>query len=171
MKKSILPIVAVAAVVIAIIVLVAVPKGGNAAGSAADASNDIISVETSGDLRIDASELSSKDVSFIKIADFAEGSRIELLARIGDDGQPKIALGTCQSCNGSPGAYYTMEGNSLKCNNCGLTFPLNILDGEGGGCHPIKVDEIITDVDKEGITLDLDALLKYEALFDKVAEH
>ena len=50
------------------------------------------------DLLIRKTELSTEKVSFIRPI---EESKIELLARIGEDGEIKIVLGTCQSCNRS----------------------------------------------------------------------
>lgn len=114
------------------------------------------------------STLSSDRVSFIRVA---EDSSIELPARIGEDGRIKVALGTCQSCNGSPRAYYTQEGDVLKCNNCGLTFPLSVLDAPGGGCHPLLFSSSFVQESEEEIRLNLEALLQCESLFEKVASH
>ncbi len=63
-----------------------------------------------GDVIIYADDLSSDKVSYLR---YSEDSRIELLAIKGEDGRPKVALGTCQSCNGSPYAYYVQSGNEF----------------------------------------------------------
>ena len=172
MKKWILPAVAAVAVIAAVLVLVIVPgkDGGSSVPSGPSGGNSQSDPDAvgSGDYLIKISELSSDKVSFIRPV---TGSRIELLARIGDDGEPKVMLGTCQSCNGSPGAYYTQEGDQLKCNNCGLTFPLNVLDSPAGGCHPIKPDDSVFTVTDEGIVIHTDLLMQYEELFSKVADH
>ena len=121
-----------------------------------------------GDFVIYADRLSASEVSFIRLPG---DSRIELLARLGDDGAAKAALGTCQSCNGAPGAYYNQEGDVLRCNNCGLTFPISVLDSPGGGCHPIMLDEGIVRYEGDDIVIDAAGLSPYEGLFEKVEEH
>ena len=121
-----LPLIAVIMVVLALVVVIFVPKntgsGDKSAGTSGETEADapaqtadaVAELNEDGDLMIYADRLSSDKVSFIRVS---ENSRIELLARIGDDGAVKAALGTCQSCNGSPGAYYTQEGSELQCNN------------------------------------------------------
>ena len=112
--------------------------------------------------------LRTDQVSFIRPV---SGSRIELLARLGDDGKVKAALGTCQSCNGSPMAYYTQVGDLLRCNNCGQTFPLSVLDTPGGGCHPIMIDAAVLTETGDGLLVDTALLEQYESLFSRVADH
>ena len=162
MKKWILPGMAALAAVVAIAVTVALPAGEKTTGSSyAEQDGD-------GNIVIRRSALSSDQVSFIRIA---EDSNIELLARIGEDGGIKVALGTCQACNGSPRAYYTQEGDVLKCNNCGLTFPLAVLDEPGGGCHPLMFSSSFVQASDGEVRLNLEALLQCEPLFEKVAAH
>lgn len=179
-NKWILPLVAGIMVVIAVIVVLFIPKGTDKGGDStitpeADQGSEtaqtpdiVAEPDGEGKLVIYADRLSPDQVSFIRISG---DSRIELLARLGDDGTVKAALGTCQSCNGSPGAYYTQEGDELKCNNCGLTFPISVLDSPGGGCHPIMMDENLMQYQGSDLKIDLDGLSAYEELFSKVAEH
>ena len=115
-----------------------------------------------------AESLKTDEVSFIRLS---SDSKIELLARKGSDGSVKIALGTCQSCNGSPYAYYTQEENVLICNSCGNAFPIEVLDQPGGGCHPIMIDSSIISPVEGGISLDIKGLKEYEPLFAKVEKH
>ena len=173
MKKWILPVIAIAAM-IAAVMAVRISTGKNEGSEALSSDlalavpgSDVI-IGNGGDLLIKKSELSKEKVSFVRPI---EGSKIELLARIGDEGEIKIALGTCRSCNGAPGAYYTQKGDWLQCNNCELTFPLNVLDSPGGGCHPIMPDESVFTKTEEGIIIHTDLLAGYEELFSKVAEH
>ncbi|MGN0772564.1 MAG: Fe-S-containing protein [Candidatus Ventricola sp.] len=158
-KKWILPAAAVAVAAAALLVVALVP--GKKADSGAQQQKD-------GKLIIQESSLSSDQVSFIRVGG---DSRIELLARIGDDGHIKVALGTCQSCKGSPWAYYTQKDNLLMCNNCGLTFPLSVLDAPGGACHPMTLDASIIEEGEGQVEISLDALLSYEYLFEKVESH
>lgn len=158
-NNIILPLIAAALVITAMVIVFVLPEKSNNA-EVADPDKSFI--------QIDTADLSSDHVSFIRLGG---DSKIELLARKGDDGNPRVALGTCQSCNGSPGAYYTQEGDLLKCNNCGLTFPVSVLDEPGGGCHPIMIDEDMITTTANGITIDKEKLHKYEGLFAKVEAH
>ncbi len=179
-KTWLLPAVAAVLAAAALCVVLFIPKntgsGKNETVPAGEASEDgafqtpdaVSEINEEGKLVIYADRLSSEDVSFIRISG---DSRIELLARSGDDGTVKAALGTCQSCNGSPGAYYTQEGDQLKCNNCGLTFPISVLDSPGGGCHPIMINEEILQYQGKDLVIDLEGLSEYEPLFARVADH
>ena len=77
--------------------------------------SDLFKPDEEGNLRILAESLTTEKISFIRPS---EESKLELLARKDGDGNVRVALGTCQSCNGSPMAYYTQEGDLLRCNNC-----------------------------------------------------
>ena len=162
MKKYLLPGAAALLVIVAAIVLFAVPRGGaETGGSYAERNED-------GDVVIRASELSADTISFYR---FAEDSRIELIAVRGADGSAYAALGTCQSCNGSPNAFYTQNGEVLQCNNCGLTFPLSIIGTSGAGCHPIMMADSVARREGGDLVINAAALTAYEPLFAKVAEH
>ena len=168
-KKWVLPGAAVAAALIALLLTAALPTAEPGTEPVAEAGAGAYAEQDGdGNIVIRRSDLSSDQVSFIRVA---EDSNIELLARLGDDGGISVALGTCQSCNGSPRAYYTQEGDVLKCNNCGLTFPLAVLDAPGGGCHPIMFSSTFVQESEEEIRLNLEALLQCESLFEKVAAH
>ena len=159
-KQIILPLIAAVLVAAAAAVLILTPKGG------ADTNAD--TADVSGDsITIAADDLNTDKVSFIKVP----GSKIELIARKDEKGQARVALGTCQSCNGSPYAYYVQEGDELMCNNCGLTFPLDVIDESGSGCHPIMIDDAIITREGNDVTLDTAGLAVYEELFEDVAEH
>lgn len=119
-------------------------------------------------MKIPAADLSQDEVTFVRLAD---DSKVELLLRLGEDGMPKISLGTCQSCNGSPGAYYTQQGDELQCNNCKLTFPVTVVGEESMGCHPISVDPALVSVSEDSISWNVDDLRVYEELFQAVEEH
>lgn len=162
-----LPLAAVIMVALMLVIVFFVPKNAGTE-SAAKTSGSVSEINEDGDLVIYADGLSSEEVSFIRVS---ENSRIELLARLGDDGTVKAALGTCQSCNGSPGAYYTQENNELMCNNCGLTFPVSVLDNPGGGCHPIMISKDIMAYEGSDLVIDLEGLSMYEELFEGVEDH
>ena len=162
-------------VLCAVWVITGCSAGGNGSSAvlqptaaAEEEKSDLFTPDEEGNLRITAESLKTDQISFIRPS---KDSKLELLARKGDDGKVKLALGTCQSCNGSPKAYYTQGGELLKCNNCGQTFPISVVDHPGGGCHPIMIDEKLIKEIEGGIQLNMDELKIYEPLFLRVAEH
>lgn len=173
-KKKSFPILTVISVSILTAVIVAFAmqkkdtKNEKAAVYKADKKETAIRKDEKKNMVIRSDMLSKDKVSFIRLAG---NSRIELLALLGKDGKAKVALGTCQACNGSPKAYYTQEGNVLKCNNCGRTFPLSIMETPGGGCRPIMVDPSALSYSGQDAVIDIDALSRYEYLFAKVENH
>ena len=168
MKKNVLPLIAALAVIAAAVVLIAVPKGGSAEPAASPAAAESVVLTPGETVDIRASQLSGDRISLFRVSD---ESKVELIAIQGADGRAKVALATCQSCNGSPRAYYSQTGDQLQCNNCGLTFPLSVIGEEGSGCHPIMLDETkVTETD-DGVSIDRAYLLSLEPLFAQVAEH
>ena len=93
-KKWILPGVAAAATVVALLLTVGLPAVEPDAAAGAYAEQD-----GEGNIIIRRSALSADQVSFIRIA---EDSNIELLARLGDDGGISVALGTCSPATALP---------------------------------------------------------------------
>ena len=168
MKRYFLPVLAVLCAVAAVIVLTVVPRSGGNRVSDGGQSGGYAERDDEGNVIIQSDVLSTDTISFYRLEN---DSAVELIAIRSEDGTPYAALGTCQSCNGSPKAYYTQEGDKLKCNNCGLTFPISVLDNPGGGCHPIMLDETLLQYQGNDLVMDLSSLLAYEYLFSKVVNH
>lgn len=184
MKNKILPIIAGVIAIIAILIIILVPKDNKTekvskasqntsstqktTKTNAKTSSKLATLDEEGNVIINKDDVSSEKILFLK---YSENSKIELIAVKDKDGNINVALGTCQSCNGSPKAYYTQYGNLLKCNNCGLTFPLSVIGVNGEGCHPIMInEEEITRTENE-VKISKKALLQNEKLFEKVASH
>ena len=174
MKKYILPVLAVLCAVAAIIVIAAVPQ--NSGSGIADGGQNTGTVQGSayverneeGDIVIRAEALSKDTISFYQVE---KDSAVELIAILDEDGTARAALGTCQSCNGSPNAYYTQNGNLLQCNNCGLTFPLSVIGVDGAGCHPIMIDQSAIKRNGNDLIISAASLRAYEPLFAKISMH
>ena len=78
-----------------------------------------------------------------------EGVTIGLLAVKDSKGNVKIVINTCQSCGGSPYAYFVQVGNKIQCQSCGNMFNIDDLDNiVKNGCNPIAIEEKTT---KDGI--------------------
>ncbi len=69
-----------------------------------------------------------------------DGLPMQLIALTDEDGA-RVAYNTCQSCAGSPKAYFEYEDGILTCQNCGFTFGLDSIGAVSGGCNPKPVGE------------------------------
>ena len=72
---------------------------------------------------------------------------------------------TCQSCGGSPYAYFVQVGNKIQCQNCGNLFAIDDLDNlTPDGCNPIGIEER---TDKDGkITIGTEQLKQLKNKFE-----
>ena len=71
-----------------------------------------------------------------------EGITIGLLAVRNSEGKVIVVVNTCQSCGGSPYAYFVQVGDKIQCQNCGNMFAIDDLDSlTPDGCNPIGIDE------------------------------
>lgn len=128
-KKMILPIAAVVVVIAAALSLLLPGKGSGQNVAAADADG----------VTFNASDITSTASFFDYDAD---GTTVELFAVQASDNTLRLALNTCQVCNGSPYAYFVQEGDDFVCQNCGNHFSSNQIGiAAGFGCNPIPVTE------------------------------
>ena len=71
-----------------------------------------------------------------------EGVTIGLLAVRNSEGKVIVVINTCQSCGGSPYAYFVQVGNKIQCQNCGNLFAIDDLDNlTPDGCNPIGIEK------------------------------
>ena len=94
-----------------------------------------------------------------------EGVTIGLLAVRDSKGDVKVVINTCQSCGGSPYAYFVQVGNKIQCQNCRNMFAIDDLDNlVENGCNPIQVEDKQT---KDGIiTIKTEQLKKLKDRFE-----
>lgn len=134
-KLNPLPIAAGAVVVIALAVTL-LPRllGDRESTPQADAP-----IPVSGDsIEIRADEINSRASYF----DYdAYGTTVELFAVRAFDGSIRLALNTCQVCNGSPYAYFVQEGDDFVCQNCMNRFASIDVGLVSGGCNPVPVTQ------------------------------
>ena len=69
-----------------------------------------------------------------------DGAPMQLIALLDGD-QVRLAYNTCQSCAGSPYAYFEYADGLLTCQNCGNQFGLDSVGAVVGGCNPLPVGE------------------------------
>ena len=71
-----------------------------------------------------------------------EGVTIGLIAVRDSEGKVIVVVNTCQSCGGSPYAYFVKVGNKIQCQNCGNLFAIDDLDNlTPDGCNPIGIED------------------------------
>ena len=93
-----------------------------------------------GELRIEADGLSTEPL-FIDVEE--DGTAMQVIALKDGDGKVRLAFNTCQSCGGSPYAWFEDLGDGrLQCQNCHQTFPLETVGTAGSvGCSPVPITE------------------------------
>lgn len=136
-QSKLLPI-AAAVVVVAVAAVVVVPKllpGKSAAQS--DAAEAGLSDDGSA-VVIDTAAV-SEEAAFVDYD--ADGATVELFAVKASDGSIRLALNTCQVCNGSPYAYFVQEGDVFICQNCRNRFSSTQVGLVSGGCNPVPITE------------------------------
>lgn len=133
-RNRFLPLLAAVVIVAAAAVMI-VPKllpgeSVQADGAAADLSADGSAVV------IDTAAV-SETAMFIDYD--AGGTTVELFAVRASDGSVRLALNTCQVCNGSPYAYFVQTGNVFICQNCRNRFSSSQVGLVSGGCNPVPI--------------------------------
>lgn len=93
-------------------------------------------VSTGSDLRISKEEIGTSASYY----DYdAGGVTVEVLAVKASDDTVRLALNTCQVCNGSPYAYFVQEGDDFVCQNCHNRFSSTDVGKVSGGCNPVPI--------------------------------
>ncbi len=91
--------------------------------------------------------------------------KVGLLAVKDASGDVRVALDTCQVCNGSPKAYFLEKGGMLQCQNCGNTFSYSIVGDAQLGCEPTPLAGGSWSVSGETLSVDEQALENVAPLF------
>jgi uncharacterized membrane protein len=157
-QANYLPFLTIAVVLIAVAIVVLVPKGGFNETTAKNSNTSNSQNNTSGG---NPATLNENGDVVIKEADITEngsfleykskdGITVGLLAVRASDGTVRTAFDTCQVCNGSPYAYFNQKGNQIQCQNCGNIYSLDMIEQERGGCNPIPImadEKTVTDTE------------------------
>lgn len=69
----------------------------------------------------------------------AGGITVHVLAVRASDDAVRLALNTCQVCNGSPYAYFVQDGDDFICQNCRNRFSSTDMGKVSGGCNPVPI--------------------------------
>lgn len=124
-------------------------KATDEATQAQNAQN-IASIVSSGDLKIDMKEVTDT----AKFYPYKAGDTyMEVMAVKATDGTVRTALNTCQVCFDSGQGYYKQEGNTLICQNCGNVFGVDDIEKVKGGCNPVPIMTENKTVDGDNIVI------------------
>ena len=131
-KSNYLPI-AAGVVVAAAVAVTVFSKEKEPAKASTDAVSDTV---PGADIAINTSDIGTTASYY----DYdSNGTTVEVLAVQASDGSVRLALNTCQVCNGSPYAYFEQDDDTFVCQNCGNAFPSTAIGKESGGCNPVPV--------------------------------
>lgn len=95
----------------------------------------------------------------------ADGITIQVFAVEASDGTIRLALNTCQVCNGSPYAYFVQDGDWFICQNCGNRFASTEIGIVSGGCRPVPITEDVYTQEGTAITIPASYLEENASLF------
>lgn len=181
MKNKILPIIAAIIVIMAICMVVFIPKDKEENNKESD---NVITTTTktttqaktidarindNGDVEISVDDLDTSNATFINYT--SNGINMELVAIKDNNGNIDIAFNTCQVCNGSPRAYFIQKNGKLVCQNCGNSFSLSSIGALAYGCNPMTIEDSNVTKIENGIVISKEYLSQNEKLFVNVASH
>lgn len=95
----------------------------------------------------------------------ADGITVQFFAVQASDDTIRMALNTCQVCNGSPYAYFEQDGDTFICQNCGNRFASTEIGIASGGCRPVPITEDIYTEQDGAITIPASFLDESATLF------
>ncbi len=127
-KKILLPVLAVIVVFAAAAALLLPRLWSNEEAS--------VTAVSGGDLLIQTEDIGTEASYFDYDVD---GVTVEVLAVLASDGTIRLALNTCQVCNGSPYAYFVQDGDDFVCQNCLNRFSSTDVGVVSGGCNPVPI--------------------------------
>ena len=99
-----------------------------------------VELNDEGKIVIDEKEITDKVTYFDYLY---EDTHIGLFAVRNSKGKVIVVVNTCQSCGGSPYAYFVQDNEYVQCQNCGNMFLIDDLDHlEKDGCNPIEIEDL-----------------------------
>ncbi|MGN0521678.1 MAG: DUF2318 domain-containing protein [Eubacterium sp.] len=169
-KNNIILPIAAAVVVLIAIVSVVVPKltkddsktAQTTQAPQATTAPSLTVQKFTGDIVIDESSV-SETASFYDYD--SNGTTVEVFAVKASDGTVRLALNTCQVCNGSPYAYFVQQGNNFICQNCKNAFERDSIGTVHGGCNPVPLTESDYQLSDGKITITSDFLEQHTSEF------
>lgn len=162
-SRNLLPLIALVVVITAVAVTL-IPQSSERAEIPTLESNpsENVSSADGSDIVIRTADIGT-DASYFDYD--ADGVTVQVFALLASDGTIRLALNTCQVCNGSPYAYFEQDGDWFICQNCGNRFASTEIGIASGGCRPVPITEEIYTEQNEIITVPASFLEENAPLF------
>jgi len=93
-----------------------------------------------GVISLPVAELSAGRARFYTVQ--ARGKAIPFFVVEGPDGVVRAAFDACDICFAARKGYHQEE-DFMVCNNCGNTFPIDLINVEKGGCNPVPLNRTV----------------------------
>lgn len=164
-KKSNLPLVIAAVVIVCAAILVVVltkNSGTDTTDAGNSASKDTQVIKSGENLVIPIDEI-SETVQFYPIE--VDGTEMEVIAVKDSKGNIRTAFNTCQICYSSGRGYYVQDGNEIVCQNCRNRFTVDQIEVEVGGCNPYPIFDENKTVTEDSILISYDYLKNTTEVF------
>jgi uncharacterized membrane protein len=118
-----------------------------------------------GDMRIPKSDVTST----VKFFGYTASGRtyMEIIAVRAADGTVRTAFNTCQVCYRSGRGWYTVQGDSVVCNNCGNRFKIAQIELIKGGCNPVPITPDLKTENADSVVISKDLMEEAKFLFLK----
>lgn len=116
-----------------------------------------------GDLVINTADI-KEEATFFQLN--VKGTNMAVMAVRAEDGTVRTAFDTCQICNGSPYAYFQQSGDKFQCQNCGNVYSRDMIEKERGGCNPVPIMEEEKTLEGEEIIIPVEVLEKNVQRFE-----
>ena len=136
-KNNLLPVIAVAALIVGSIGLI----GWNVLGGRGAGTFPVVSA-SQGRVLIPATQVSDGKAHFYTYKHGA--TDINFLVIKSADGQIRAALDSCDVCF-SARRGYRQEGDNMVCNKCNQKFPSNLVNEIRGGCNPVPLQRALVE--------------------------
>lgn len=163
-KTSLLPFLAITAVVVCAAVVFSV-KGNGSSNKSNDTGREnsgAVTIASGESLVIQTADITT-DASFYPIE--VDGMNMEVIAVKDSAGNIRTAFNTCQICYDSGRGYYVQSGNYLVCQNCGNRFSMDQVEIESGGCNPWPIFDKNKTVTADEISISYDFLAESQRIF------
>ena len=93
-------------------------------------------IAENGEVKVQLSALQGSTASYFVYN--ANGKDLKFLALRASDGTVRVSLDACQACYHAK-LGYRQNGDTLVCNNCGMSFKSTDVGRITGGCSPIPL--------------------------------
>jgi nitrite reductase/ring-hydroxylating ferredoxin subunit len=100
-------------------------------------SGEIQNIVTGYNISISEHQI-TESVMFVPIV--IDDVPMEIMFVRASDGAIRVALNTCENCHATCNGYYVQEGDVVICQQCNMSFDIDYIGLQSGGCQPIPIE-------------------------------